>query len=70
MMNYNVDIYETDDKSLYRFALGISSNKILFVFGLNPSTADNKDPDQTIKKIRGCTRLADMLPSKYEDNTL
>ena len=50
-MNYNVDIYETDDKNLYRFALGISSNKILFVFGLNPSTADNKDPDQTIKKI-------------------
>ena len=52
-MNYNVDIYETDDKNLYRFALGISSNKILFVFGLNPSTADNKDPDQTIKKIMG-----------------
>ncbi|ENT0477961.1 IS1595 family transposase, partial [Neisseria gonorrhoeae] len=20
--------------------------------------------------LRGCTRLADMLPSKYEDNTL
>ena len=52
-MNYNVDIYETDDKNLYRFALGILSNKILFVLGLNPSTADNKDPDQTIKKIMG-----------------
>ena len=23
-----------------------------------------------LKKTRGCTRLADMLPSKYKDNTL
>lgn len=52
-MEYNIDIYETDDLNKYRFALGSLSEKTLFCFGINPSTADDKVPDQTIKKVMG-----------------
>ena len=52
-MEYNINIYETDDLNKYRFALGSLSVKTLFCFGINPSTADDKEPDQTIKKVMG-----------------
>lgn len=52
-MKYEIDIYEINEDNKHRFALGNLSDKTLFVFGLNPSTADDKEPDQTIKKIMG-----------------
>ena len=47
-MEYIIDIYETDELNKYRFVLGSISEKTLFVFGINPSTADDKEPDPTI----------------------
>ncbi|HFC8518708.1 TPA: DUF1643 domain-containing protein [Neisseria weaveri] len=50
-MEYNIDIYETDKRNRHRFALGSLSKRTLFVIGLNPSTADDKEPDPTIKQV-------------------
>lgn len=50
-MEYQVDIYEIDELNKYRFALGSLSEKTLFVFGINPSTADDKTPDPAIKNV-------------------
>ena len=52
-MEYIIDIYETDELNKHRFALGSISEKTLFVFGINPSTADDKEPDPTIRKVMG-----------------
>lgn len=52
-MDYKIDIYEKDEDNLFRFALGSLSEKTLFVFGVNPSTADDQEPDRTIKKVMG-----------------
>ena len=38
-------------ESGYRFALEQKGEKMLFVIGLNPSTADEKQPDKTMKKV-------------------
>lgn len=53
MQNYNPDIYLKNEKNTCRYALGISGKNPLFVVGLNPSTADDQKPDQTIKKVIG-----------------
>lgn len=51
---YNITIYEPKETSTqFRFTLGTSGNKPLFVIGLNPSTADDKLPDRTITKVMG-----------------
>lgn len=52
-MDYNITIYKTSSENKYRYALGTLSDKILFVIGLNPSTADDKVADPTIKKVMG-----------------
>ena len=52
-MEYKIDIYDANELKNCRFALGKSSKNSLFIFGLNPSTADNNNPDQTIMKIMG-----------------
>ncbi|AOF52955.1 DUF1643 domain-containing protein [Rodentibacter caecimuris] len=57
-MDYNIEIYETDEYNQCRFALGNIAlenitNSTLFVFGINPSTADDQKPDHTIKKVIG-----------------
>lgn len=52
-MKYEIDIYKIDEDNKHRFALGSLSEKTLFVFGVNPSTADDKKPDKTIKKVMG-----------------
>lgn len=52
-MDYNITIYKTDSENKYRYALGALSAKPLFVIGLNPSTADDKVADPTIKKVMG-----------------
>lgn len=48
-----IDIYGTDELNKYCFALGSISEKALFVFGTNPSTAGDKEPDSTTKKVTG-----------------
>lgn len=50
-MDYDIKIYETDEHNLYRFALGKLSKKTLFIFGINPSTANDKEPDPTMKQV-------------------
>ena len=52
-MNYKIDVYEIDELNQYRFVLGSISTKTLCVFGINPSTADDKTPDHTIRKVMG-----------------
>lgn len=51
-MKYDITIYEPKTTSPdFRFTLGTSGTKPLFVIGLNPSTATEKFPDFTIKKV-------------------
>ncbi len=50
-MIYEINLYEIRPDNLSRFTLGTIGEKTLFVIGLNPSTADDKIPDLTIKKI-------------------
>lgn len=52
-MEYKIDIYEKDKDNLFRFALGSLSERTLFVFGANPSTANDQTPDMTIRKVMG-----------------
>lgn len=52
-MEYLIDVYLTDAENNYRYALGSLSEKTLFVIGLNPSTACDKTPDNTIRKVMG-----------------
>ena len=37
----------------YRFTLEQAGEKMLFVIGLNPSTANEENPDKTVKRIMG-----------------
>jgi hypothetical protein len=46
-------IYSTSADNSSRFLLGEKGTKPLVVVGVNPSTATDKEFDQTIKKIRG-----------------
>ncbi len=50
-MEYNIDIYIGDTQN--RFVLGKQGKTPLFVIGLNPSTADDKTPDPTMRKVMG-----------------
>ncbi len=52
-MDYNIELYKKDSKNEYRYALGVLSERTLFVIGLNPSTADEQSPDPTIRKVMG-----------------
>lgn len=53
-MTYDIKIYEpTATDPNFRFALGTEGSKTLFVIGLNPSTANDKEPDQTMRKVMG-----------------
>ena len=45
------NIYDGDEK--VRFSLGEDGGRKLLVIGLNPSTADAKKSDQTIRKVKG-----------------
>ena len=47
-MNYNP---KCCSESGYRFALEQKGEKMLFVIGLNPSTADEKQADRTMSKV-------------------
>ncbi|MDR2810869.1 MAG: DUF1643 domain-containing protein [Tannerellaceae bacterium] len=52
-MEYKIDIYKNSDDNRLRYALGIKGNNPLVVLALNPSTADEKKPDRTIRKVMG-----------------
>ncbi len=53
-MKYDITIYEpTKTNSQFRFTLGTEGSKPLFVIGLNPSIANDKDPDPTMRKVLG-----------------
>jgi hypothetical protein len=52
-MLYQPTIYCNNNDNSCRFALGTEGVKPLIVIGLNPSTADDKVPDHTIKKVMG-----------------
>ena len=52
-MKYEIDLYETDEGNQSRFALGKTGNNPLIAVGLNPSTADDQKPDQSISKLIG-----------------
>jgi len=57
-MKYDIKIYEpTNTNPDFRFALGTKGINPLFVFGLNPSTADDKKSDRTISKIMSFASL-------------
>lgn len=58
-MEYKIDIYEKDKDNLFRFALGSLSERTLFVFGANPSTANDQTPDMTIRKVMGLQKETD-----------
>jgi len=50
-VSYTIDFYERNQSNTLRFILGKTGNKVLFVIGLNPSTADDSKPDRTISKL-------------------
>jgi len=47
--SYEVTVYKADDKRNARYALGNSGEKTLLCFGINPSTANRNEADQTMK---------------------
>ena len=46
------EIYDHDHQNHYRYALGNTGKKTLFVFGVNPSTATDKISDPTIRNVK------------------
>ena len=52
-MKYSSTIYEKTKDNSSRFVLGNKGENPLCVVGLNPSTADEKEPDYTMKKVMG-----------------
>ena len=57
-MEYKIDTYKGDNDNRFVLGkLGKHGKKKLFVLGLNPSTADDKEPDPTMRKVM---RLAEI----------
>lgn len=52
-MDYQPDIYLKNEKNTQRYALGQQGQWMLCAVGLNPSTADDQKPDQTLSKLLG-----------------
>lgn len=52
-MIYTINIYEVDEGNSNRFALGNILKNPLIIIGLNPSIADDRVPDPTIRKVMG-----------------
>lgn len=52
-MQYAPDIYLRNPKNTERYALGQTGTRMLCAVGLNPSTADDQKPDQTLSKLMG-----------------
>ena len=45
------DIYSNDNNDLWRYTLGKSGKKPLFIVGLNPSTATREKGDPTVTRV-------------------
>lgn len=52
-MDYLPTTYIINNDNSCRFALGTEGIKPLIVIGINPSTADDKNPDRTINRVKG-----------------
>jgi len=52
-MEYSISLYKINQDNTARFALGNKTGKPLIVIGLNPSTADDRKADPTIRKVMG-----------------
>lgn len=52
-MKYNPTIYVNNTDNSCRFALGTEGVKPLIVIGINPSVANDKTTDPTIRKVMG-----------------
>lgn len=52
-MEYQPTIYINNSDNSCRYALGTHGIKPLIVIGINPSIADDKTPDPTIKRVMG-----------------
>ena len=50
-MKYDITIYDSSQETCSRYLLGTGGSRPLFVIGLNPSTADDKVPDRTMRKV-------------------
>jgi hypothetical protein len=52
-MEYAINLYKNNQDNTARYVLGNPLNKPLIALGLNPSEADEKTPDPTIRKVIG-----------------
>ncbi len=55
-MKYEINEYKTNKDNSVRFTLGLESNNPLIVIGVNPSTADENVPDNTVRRVLGFAR--------------
>lgn len=77
-MSYQPTVYINNKDNTSRFALGTEGVKPLIVIGINPSTADDKERDQTIKKVMGFADgngfdsfiMLNLYPQRAIDTTL
>lgn len=46
------DIYQSDEADAWRYALGMTGRRPLFVIGLNPSTATQEASDPTVARVQ------------------
>lgn len=51
------DLYECNTRDTHRYILGKSGSRMLFVVGLNPSTANRLKPDTTVAKVERVAEL-------------
>lgn len=52
-MKYNINTYINNSDDSCRFVLGHDSVNPLIVMGVNPSTANDKQPDATMRRVIG-----------------
>lgn len=52
-ISYEINIYPNSNNNNERYILGKLGKKPLIIIGLNPSIANDKEPDMTMKKIIG-----------------
>lgn len=57
-MEYKATIYKNNTNNSERYVLGTEGVNPLVVIGLNPSTADENEPDPTIRKVMGIAKGA------------
>ena len=52
-MPYTINTYVNSPDNTLRFVLGYDNSNPLIVIGVNPSTADDRVPDATIRRVLG-----------------